>query len=82
MTILTVNDRLQKSKEYMQEFQKIFGFKAPIHGGLTYIHKYMYLDLFQLSDMLKVPESKSLKEFINEKYGQNACKLVDNWLDL
>ena len=75
-------EKMKKSKEYAKEFVNIFGAKPPLETCMTAIVGYFILDVFRFEEMIKCPKDKSLKEFITEKYGEKANKLIDNWLDL
>lgn len=66
-------DNRKKERRFAKPFEQAFGVK--MHPFFDYV---MGFDVVAFDKYLEVPDGTSTKEFIAEKYGDDAVTLVEN----
>ena len=63
------------TKEDSRTFKKYFG--VPL---VDFVDVITGFDIVKFDEFLKVPEDKSLKEYLTSEYNEKAAKLIDGFI--
>ena len=72
---MTVKINKQKLSDNRKKFNTIFNRKL-----VAYMHPIFGFDIIQFNNDIQVPDGQSCKDFVKEKYGDNAVQLLERLL--
>ena len=75
-TVEQYREYINKKDKLLNEFKSTFGFEAPI-CPLT-----NSLDVIALDRLLHTPDGISTSNFIKNKYGKTACRIVQDFISI
>lgn len=77
-----MNKKLEKSWLLRRDFLNEFGFQAPINVSISAFLGYLFLDIVELDVKIKTPNNISTRDWIKNKFGDRAVKIIEEWISL
>lgn len=71
---------MKESLEKRAKLKYIFGFDVPIDMASSMIVRKLVIDIVKLDEKLKVPDGVSTRDYIEQKYGVETRKIVEEML--
>lgn len=79
---MEINKKLERSWYLRKEFFKEFKFNAPLNVNISAVLGYLFLDIVELDNKIKTPDNVSTKDYVKQKFGDRAMKIVKEWISL